>query len=87
MTQLVSDWRRSKTYLILEATFVRPFSRKFAVSITTKSQPILSASASQIVDFAVPGGPNSFKRRMSVSFAHHVNEDTRKNTTKLTIAE
>mmetsp|Transcript_30085 Transcript_30085/g.54420 ORF Transcript_30085/g.54420 Transcript_30085/m.54420 type:complete len:204 (-) Transcript_30085:1253-1864(-) len=47
-----------KTYRILAATLESPSARKDAVSITQKSKPMRSARASQIVVFAVPGGPN-----------------------------
>mmetsp|Transcript_31029 Transcript_31029/g.56257 ORF Transcript_31029/g.56257 Transcript_31029/m.56257 type:complete len:203 (-) Transcript_31029:846-1454(-) len=49
--------RRSKTYRILAATLVSPSAKKTDVSITRKSHPKASASDSQIVVLAVPGGP------------------------------
>mmetsp|Transcript_2175 Transcript_2175/g.5099 ORF Transcript_2175/g.5099 Transcript_2175/m.5099 type:complete len:245 (+) Transcript_2175:397-1131(+) len=71
ITQSVSDSSRSKTYLILDATLVSPSSRKFAVSITTKSHPIRSARASHIVDLAVPGGPNRMAEYAAPTLGTH----------------
>mmetsp|Transcript_1213 Transcript_1213/g.1330 ORF Transcript_1213/g.1330 Transcript_1213/m.1330 type:complete len:333 (+) Transcript_1213:19-1017(+) len=59
ITHRLNDCNRVKTYWIREATFVNPSAKKQDVSMTKKSHPNFSATASVIVVFAVPGLPNN----------------------------